>query len=139
MTTNDLIYQLINKGIKLIPQAGGGLDVGGPASALTPELIDALRQHKATILRRMRIIERSDAEPVRRRLDRLISTSGLKPTASATASCRVPSIGPKIEQPRPPTAKVEAGGKLTAPSPAGPKEREMPTPNNVLALFRSIL
>ena len=72
MNTNDLIYQLIDEGIKLIPQAGGALDVDGPASALTPELIGALRQHKATILRRMRAIERSEAEPVCRRLDRLI-------------------------------------------------------------------
>ena len=72
MTTNDLIYELIDKGIKLVPQAGGGLDVDGPAVALTPELIEALRQHKATILRRMRIIEGSEAEPVCRRLDRLI-------------------------------------------------------------------
>lgn len=72
MTTNDLIYELIDKGIKLIPQAGGGLDVDGPAGALTPELIEALRQHKAMILRRMKTIERSDAEPVCRRLERLI-------------------------------------------------------------------
>ena len=72
MTTDDLIYHLIDKEIKLIPQAGGGLDVDAPASALTPELIEALRQHKATILRRMKIIERCDGEPVCRRLDRLI-------------------------------------------------------------------
>ena len=75
MTTDDLIYQLIDKGIKLIPQAEGGLDVDGPASALTPELIEALSQHKATILRRMSIIERSDGEPVCRRMDRLIQGS----------------------------------------------------------------
>ncbi len=76
MTTNDLIDQLIEKGVKLIPQTGGGLDVDGPASALTPELIEALRQHKTTILRRMAVVERGEAEPVRRRLDRLIFDEG---------------------------------------------------------------
>ena len=75
MTTNDLIYKLIDKDIKLIPQAGGRLDVDGPASALTPELIEALRQHKATILCRMTVVERDEAEPVCRRLDRLIVTT----------------------------------------------------------------
>jgi hypothetical protein len=73
VNTNELIRRLIVEGINLIPQAGGGLDVDGPASALTPELIEALRQHKATILRRMAAVERSEAEPVCRRLDRLIS------------------------------------------------------------------
>ena len=72
MTINELIYQFIDKGIRLIPQANGGLDVDGPASALTPDLIESLREHKATILRRMASIERSENEPVCRRLDRLI-------------------------------------------------------------------
>ena len=76
MTTNDLIYQLIEKGIKLIPQTGGGLDVDGPAGALTPELIEVLRDQKPSILRRMAAVERHSPEPVCRRLDRLIVPTG---------------------------------------------------------------
>jgi hypothetical protein len=76
VTTNDLIRLLIESNTKLIPHRGGGLDVDGPTSALTPELIETLRRHKATILRRMAVIERGEAEPVCRRLDRLIFEEG---------------------------------------------------------------
>lgn len=72
MTTNDLIHLLVEKGIKLIPQSGGALDVDGPDDAMTEELIEELRRHKVTILRRMAAIERIEVEPVCRRLDRLI-------------------------------------------------------------------
>lgn len=76
MNFDALIHVLIARGIKLIPQRGGRLDVDGPAKSLTPELIAALLQHKPTILHRMAAIERSEPEPVCRRLDRLIFAEG---------------------------------------------------------------
>ena len=76
MRTNDLIRILIEQDVKLIPQAGGGLDVDGPAGSLTPELVAALAQCKTVILRRMAAVERGEAEPVRRGLDRLLFADG---------------------------------------------------------------
>ena len=82
MTINELIHALIDRDIRVIPQAGGGLDVDGPASALTAELIASIRQHKATILRRMAAVERKETEPVCRRLDRLITSDTPRRTSA---------------------------------------------------------
>jgi hypothetical protein len=72
MTFEELIRRLMERDVKLIPQVGGGLDVDLPRWALTAELLDALRQYKPVILRRMRAVERAEGERVCRRLDRLI-------------------------------------------------------------------
>lgn len=72
MTVDELIRTLIEKGVKLIPQGAGVLEVDGLEDALTPELIEGLKQHKQTILRRMAAIARREPEPVGRTLDRLI-------------------------------------------------------------------
>ncbi len=104
MTTNELILTMIESGIKLIPQAEGLLDVDGPANALTPELIEALREHKAEILRRMAAIERSMVEPFHRGLYRLISEHGKL-------------LGePTVHQDLPRCARVSAGKGHSLPS-----------------------
>jgi hypothetical protein len=94
VTTDDAILLLIGVEAKLIPQAGGGLDLEGPADVLTPELIQELRRHKREILRRMAQAERIDPDCRELRMllseaKALVSTpSPPVDPMSATAACQ---------------------------------------------------
>src|SRR5262245_43753570 len=49
MTTAALLANLRARGLRLVP-AGPNLDISGPKSALTPEVVRVIRQHKADLL-----------------------------------------------------------------------------------------
>lgn len=49
MTTLDLLQQLRALGVVLTPYPDGTLRYKAPKGVLTPDLLDALRQHKATL------------------------------------------------------------------------------------------
>lgn len=89
MTTNELMLVLINGGFRLIPRVGGGLDVDGPTTAVTPEVIEELRKHKKVILGRMAAVERLAQQC--HRLDALIFIR--ESTKSTTRFSKAPDEG----------------------------------------------
>ena len=48
---NELLADCDARGIRLLPSSDGGLTMDAPQDAVTPELLDELRQHKSDLLR----------------------------------------------------------------------------------------
>ena len=81
---DELLADCDARGIRLLPSSDGGLTLDAPQDAVTPELLDGLRQHKSELLKLLRVDLgcRSDC-------DRLVREMMKRVCQAVPASCEL--------------------------------------------------